>query len=68
MSWTAGLVGVLTLGLLVSVVIVFPRMVVVEAIVASALVFADVIGLYLLVDDTRKKSGQTDYTEQTVHE
>ena len=68
MSWTAGLLGVLTLGLVVSIAIVIPRMVIAEAVMASALVIADIIGLYLLVDDTRKKTSQIDSAEQTNHE
>ncbi|MHA1943376.1 MAG: hypothetical protein ACW96M_03170 [Candidatus Thorarchaeota archaeon] len=55
MSWIAGLIGILTLGLLVSVTLVVSRMTQADIIVAVALLIADILGLYLLVDDTRKK-------------
>ncbi len=58
MSWIAGLIGILTLGLLVSVTLVVSRMSPADIIVAVALLIADILGLYLLVDDTRRKTSQ----------
>ena len=58
MSWIAGLIGILTLGLLVSVAMVITRMSPADIIVAVALLIADILGLYLLVDDTRRKASQ----------
>ena len=52
MSWTASLLGILTIGLLVVVVIILPRIVFVEAVFISALVAVDFIALYLLVKET----------------
>jgi uncharacterized membrane protein YdcZ (DUF606 family) len=68
MSWIGGLLGVLTLGLLVSVALVIPRMPVTEAIVASMLVIADIAGLYLLVDDTRRRSRELNSVMETITE
>jgi len=58
MSWMTGLIGVLTFGLFGSLVLVISRMPISDIILALALVFADTIGLYLLVDDTLKKKRQ----------
>ncbi len=54
MSWTAGLIGILTLGLLVSVTLVVSRMPLPDIVFSMALLIADILGLYLLVDDTRR--------------
>ena len=59
MRWTIGLIGILTLGLIVSVVLVATRMTQTDLVVASALLIADIIGLYLLIDDIRRISTQT---------
>ena len=55
MSWVTGFIGVLTFGLVGVLLIVISRMSASEAIVALALSLADIIGLYLLVDDTRRQ-------------
>ena len=54
MSWITGLIGVLTFGLFGSLLLVMSRMPVAEFGIAMALSIADVLGLYLLVDDTLK--------------
>lgn len=54
MSWIAGLVGILTLGLVVSVTLVASRMALFDIIVSMALLIVNILGLYLLVDDTRR--------------
>jgi hypothetical protein len=52
LSWVACLLGFLTIGLLLIVAIVLPRMAIAEAILASAFVIIDLIGLYLLAKET----------------
>ena len=51
MTWVARLVAILTLGLLMTVLIILPRLVFVEAIVVGLLVVVDMIGLILLVKE-----------------
>jgi hypothetical protein len=58
MSWTTGLIGVLTFGLFGSLLLVISSMPTADIILSMALVFGDTIGLYLLVDDTLKKRRQ----------
>ncbi|MCK5239954.1 MAG: hypothetical protein KAR33_10425 [Candidatus Thorarchaeota archaeon] len=55
MSWVTGFFGVLTFGLVGVLLLTLTRIPVSEAIPALALSFADIIGLYLLVDDTRRQ-------------
>ena len=55
MSWLTGFIGLLTFGLIGSLVLVISRMPISEAILAIAIVLADTIGLYLLVDETMRK-------------
>lgn len=59
MSWMTGLIGVLTFGLFGSLVLVMSIMPISDFVLAMALVLGDTIGLYLLVDDTRKKRRQS---------
>ncbi|MHA1137660.1 MAG: hypothetical protein ACTSSE_14350 [Candidatus Thorarchaeota archaeon] len=58
MSWITGFIGVLTFGLIGSLVLVISIMPTSDIILAIALAFGDTIGLYLLVDDTLKKRRQ----------
>ncbi|TFG29147.1 hypothetical protein EU528_10080 [Candidatus Thorarchaeota archaeon] len=58
MSWITGLIGLLTFGLFGSLLLVMSRMPSSEFGIAMALSFADVLGLYLLVDDTLKARRQ----------
>ena len=50
----AELIGILTLGLLVSITLVVSRMLMPDIVVSMALLIVDILGLYLLVDDTRR--------------
>jgi len=52
MTWVARLVAILTLGLLMTVLIILPRLVLVEAIFVALLVIVDIIGLFLLARET----------------
>ncbi|MGY5864339.1 MAG: hypothetical protein RTV41_07025 [Candidatus Thorarchaeota archaeon] len=52
LSWVAGMIGVLTIGLLLTIAIILPRLVFTEAIAVSALVTVDLIGLFLLIRET----------------
>ncbi|MGY5859869.1 MAG: hypothetical protein RTU63_10910 [Candidatus Thorarchaeota archaeon] len=54
MSWTTGLIGVLIFGLVGSLLLLMSSMPTSEFGIALALSFADILGLYLLVDDTLK--------------
>jgi hypothetical protein len=64
MSWTAGLIGILTLGLLVSVTLVASRMPLSDIIVSMAILIVDILGLYLLVDDTRRAAKKSQDQEK----
>ena len=59
-KWVAGLIGLITLGMIVSVVLVASRMSHTDTVVAATLLIVDVIGVYLLVDDVRRISHQLD--------
>ncbi len=52
MSWTARLVGFLTLWILVSMLLVAGRMTLADLVLSGGILAADILGLYLLVDDT----------------
>jgi len=58
MSWITGLIGILTFGLIGSLALVMSRMPIIDVGIAFALSFADVLALYLLVDDTLKAKKQ----------
>ena len=55
MSWTTVLVGFLTLWILVSILLVVSSMSLADIILAGGIITADILGLYLLVDDTLRK-------------
>ncbi len=59
MSWVTGFIGVLTFGLVGVLLLTITRMPASEAIPALALSLADIIGLYLLVDDTLRQRKST---------
>ena len=59
MKWVMGLIGILTLGLIVSVALVATRMTITDLVVAIAILMVDVIGLYLAIDDIRRISNET---------
>ena len=52
MTWVARLVAILTLGFLMIVLIILPRLVLVETIVVVLIVIVDIIGLFLLARET----------------
>jgi hypothetical protein len=56
MSWTAGLVGILTLWILVSVLLVATRMSLADLVLVGGIMIADILGLCILVDDIRRRS------------
>jgi hypothetical protein len=64
MRWVIGLIGILTLGLIVSVTLVATRMATSDLVVATALLIVDVIGLYLLIDDTQRITRTTTLVEK----
>ncbi|MFX1260840.1 MAG: hypothetical protein ACFFAZ_02005 [Promethearchaeota archaeon] len=51
MSWTAVLVGLLTLWILISVFLVAASMPLADIVLAGGIIAADFLGLYLLADD-----------------
>ena len=55
MSWTAVLIGSLTLWLFISVLLVAASMSPAEIVLAGGIIAADFLGLYLLVDDTLRR-------------
>ena len=56
MKWVIGLIAFLTFWLIVSVVLVASEMSTADLVLASAILIIDLIGLYLLFDDTRRLS------------
>jgi ABC-type Co2+ transport system permease subunit len=52
MSWTAGFIGLLTIGLLLSVILVSPRMASGEVMLVGVIMVADIVALLLLIADT----------------
>ncbi|MFX1579957.1 MAG: hypothetical protein ACFFBJ_09950 [Promethearchaeota archaeon] len=56
MKWVMGLIAFLTFWLIVSVVLVALEMSTADLVLASAILIVDLIGLYLLFDDTRRLS------------
>jgi hypothetical protein len=58
MRWTSILIGFLTFWLLVSILFVIPAMSQADLVMTAGLLIADFIGLYLLVDDTRRLANQ----------
>ncbi|MFW9806440.1 MAG: hypothetical protein ACFFFK_06895 [Candidatus Thorarchaeota archaeon] len=64
LRWLIGLIAFLTIILIVSVALVSKAMPVRDLVVASAALFVDVIGLYLLLDDSQRLS-KTFIAEQT---
>ena len=65
MKCILGLVSVLTAGLIISITLVASRMVIADLVVAVAFLIVDVIGLYLLWDDSQRLSRNSLIVEQT---
>ena len=65
LSWLTGIISLITLGLIISVVLVASRMTNMDLVVASAILIVDVIGLYLIIDDIRRISRELALVEKT---
>ena len=65
LSWLTGIIGLITLGLIVSVVAVASRMANPDLVLASTFLIVNIIGLYLLIDDIRRISRELALIEQT---
>ncbi|OLS28254.1 MAG: hypothetical protein ThorAB25_19030 [Candidatus Thorarchaeota archaeon AB_25] len=65
LSWLTGIISLITLGLIMSVVLVASRMTNTDLVLASAILIVDVIGLYLLIDDIRRISRELALVEKT---
>jgi len=52
LTWVTGMIGLLTIGLLLTVAIVLSRMEFAEAVLTLAIVAADLIGFFLLAKET----------------
>ena len=65
LSWLTGIIGLITLGLIVSVVAVASRMANTDLVLASTFLIVDIIGLYLLIDDTRRISQKLALVKET---
>ena len=63
MSWTAGLIGLLTVLLLVSVILVSPRMPFGDIVAVGIFLFADIIGLLFLIIDTFDRAVSVEFCE-----
>jgi hypothetical protein len=50
--WISGLIGLYILGLVVSIALVAARMAIRDVVVALAIEAVDIVGLYLIIDDT----------------
>lgn len=50
--WISGLIGLYILGLVVSITLVAARMAIRDVVVALAIEAVDIVGLYLIIDDT----------------
>jgi hypothetical protein len=50
--WISGLIGLYILGLVVSVALVAARMAIRDIVIALAIEAVDIVGLYLIIDDT----------------
>ncbi|NHI90142.1 MAG: hypothetical protein EAX87_11515 [Candidatus Thorarchaeota archaeon] len=50
--WISGLIGLYILGLVVSITLVAARMTIRDVVVALAIEAVDIVGLYLIIDDT----------------
>ncbi|MHA2004187.1 MAG: hypothetical protein ACW975_06660 [Candidatus Thorarchaeota archaeon] len=64
MSWTAGLIGLLTVLLLVSVILVSPRMSSGDVMFVGIVVFADIIALLLLIYDTFNRAVSVEFDDE----
>ena len=62
LSWLSGIIALLILGLTVSITIVAVRMPIRDLVVAAAIGAVDIIGLYLIVDDTTRISRESKET------
>ena len=65
LSWLTGIIGLITLGLIVSVVAVASRMTNTDLVLASTFLIVDIIGLYLLIDDIRRISQELALIEKS---
>ena len=65
LSWLIGIIGLITLGLIVSVVGVASRMTNTDLVLASTFLIVDIIGLYLLIDDIRRISRELALVKET---
>jgi hypothetical protein len=65
LSWLTGIIALITLGLILSVVLVASRMTTTDLVLASTFLMVDVIGLYLLIDDIRRISSENLLVEET---
>jgi len=65
LRWLIGIIGLLTVGLIVSVALVATRMTNTDLVLSIALLLVDVVGLYLIIGDSRKLSQKILLAEQT---
>ncbi|MBY8997064.1 MAG: hypothetical protein KGD60_04985 [Candidatus Thorarchaeota archaeon] len=56
LSWLTGIIGLITVGLIVSVAAVATRMTNTDLAIAVAILAVDAVGLFLLIDDIRRIS------------
>ncbi|MFW9964204.1 MAG: hypothetical protein ACFFCX_11605 [Candidatus Sifarchaeia archaeon] len=56
MKWMSAIIILITLGLMVSIILVATRMSQSDLVIAVAILLIDSIGIYLLIDDTNRLS------------
>jgi hypothetical protein len=59
LKWLSLIISLVTIGMIVSVILVAPRMEHIDLVIAVAFLVVDVVGIYLLVDDIRRISQLT---------
>ena len=61
MSWTTGFIGLLTFGLLLSVILVSPRMLFGDVMLVGIIVFADIVALLVLIVDNFNRAVSVEF-------
>lgn len=65
LSWLTGIIGLITVGLIGTIVLIASRMTNTDLVLTSTFLIVDVIGLYLLIDDIRRISRELALVKET---
>ena len=63
MSWTAGFIGLLTVLLLASLILVAPRMPSGDVMLVGVIMFADIVALLLLIADNFNRAVSVEFDD-----